>query len=117
YCKAPSCWVGVRRAAFLVPVLALSQIFRAKMRQALAAARLSSQVPSEVWDPSWVVHVQPAGTATKVLEYLARYVFRVAIANSRLEVFEQGHVTFRYRDNRTQQLRRVTLTADQFIGR
>jgi len=117
YCKDHQSWVGLKHSAFLVPVHALSQIFRAKMRQALAAARLSSQVPSEVWDHSWVVHVQPAGTATKVLEYLARYVFRVAIANSRLEVFEQGHVTFRYRDNRTQQLRRVTLTADQFIGR
>jgi len=48
---------------------------------------------------------------------LARYAFRVAITNSRLESFADGHVTFRYRDNRTQQLQRVTLCAEEFIGR
>ena len=41
----------------------------------------------------------------KVLQYLARYIFRVAIANSRLERIEDGHVTFRYRDNRTRRPR------------
>jgi hypothetical protein len=65
----------------------------------------------------WVVHCQHAGAGEKVLGYLARYVFRVAIANSRLESFTDGHVTFRYRDNRTQQLQRVTLNAEDFIGR
>ena len=33
--------------------------------------------------------------------YLGRYIFRVAIANSRLERIQDGQVTFRYRDNRT----------------
>jgi hypothetical protein len=52
-----------------------------------------------------------------VLNYLARYIFRVAISNSRLERFENGQVTFRYRDNRSQQLHRVTLPAQKFIHR
>jgi len=52
-----------------------------------------------------------------VLNYLARYVFRVAISNSRLERFENGQVTFRYRDNRSQQLHRVTLPAQKFFHR
>jgi hypothetical protein len=52
-----------------------------------------------------------------VLNYLARYVFRVAISNSRLERFENGQVTFRYRDNRSQQLQHVTLPAQKFIHR
>jgi len=34
-----------------------------------------------------------------VLDYLGRYLFRVAISNSRLEAFHHGNVTFRYRDN------------------
>lgn len=117
YRKADQTWAGLKHPAFLVPVHALSRIFRAKMRQALAGAQLLSRVSPEVWDQSWVVHAQPAGAGVKVLEYLARYVFRVAIANSRLEAFTAGHITFRYRENRTQQLRRVTLPADQFIGR
>jgi len=117
YRQADQTWAGLKHPAFLVPVHALSRIFRAKMRQALGDARLLDRVSPEIWDQPWVVHARPAGTGAKVLEYLARYVFRVAIANSRLEAFHEGNVTFRYRDNRTQQLRRVTLPADQFIGR
>jgi hypothetical protein len=52
-----------------------------------------------------------------VLDYLGRYVFRVAITNSRLEHFEQGQVTFRYRDNRSHQIQHLRLGAGEFIGR
>ena len=52
-----------------------------------------------------------------MLNYLARYIFRVAISNSRLERFADGQVTFRYRDNHSQQLHRVTLPAQKFIHR
>jgi hypothetical protein len=34
----------------------------------------------------------------QVLAYLARYTHRVAIANSRLVAFEDGRVSFRYKD-------------------
>jgi hypothetical protein len=44
------------------------------------------------------LHAQPAGTGERVLEYLARYLFRVAICNSRLEHVDDEHVIFRYRD-------------------
>jgi hypothetical protein len=48
---------------------------------------------------------------------MGRYLYRVAIANSRLESFEDGRVTFRYRDNRTGEMKRCTLEAEDFIGR
>src|SRR5712691_8700273 len=48
---------------------------------------------------------------------LGRYIFRVAIANSALERIQDGQVTFRYRDNRTQHLRRVTLSGIEFLQR
>jgi hypothetical protein len=51
------------------------------------------------------------------LEYLARYVFRIALVNSRLEQFDNGRVTFRYRDGRTGLTRRCTLDAVAFLGR
>lgn len=110
-------WVPPRHSGFFVPVRALSVIFRAKMRQALGKARLLEQTPAKTWTQPWVVHCQHAGAGEKVLGYLARYAFRVAITNSRLESFADGQVTFRYRDNRTQQLQRVTLCAEEFIGR
>src|SRR5207247_1116424 len=39
------------------------------------------------------------------------------IANSRLESLDNGIVHFRYRDNKTQQIRRVALPATEFIHR
>jgi len=104
---------------FLVPVHALSQIFRAKMRDGFPRAGLAAPIAPPVWSQhkKWVVHAQHAGRGDKVLEYLGRYVFRIAIVNSRLERFENGQVTFRYRDNRTQQIQRLTLPQAQFLAR
>ena len=65
----------------------------------------------------WVVHCKAAGQGRQVLNYLARYIFRVAISNSRLERLENGQVTFRNRHNHSQQLHRVTLPAQKFTHR
>jgi hypothetical protein len=112
-------WCPPQNPAYLVPVRALSVLLRAKLRAALRQAGLLGSVPSSVWAKTkpWVVHCQHAGRGDKVIEYLARYVFRVAIANSRIESFEQGEVTFRYRDNRTHQMQHGTLPAAQFLDR
>src|SRR5437867_12154414 len=110
-------WVAARNPAFLVPGFALSKIFRGKFRAGLRKLGLFGQIPSTVWQQNWVVHCQHAGRGQKVLDYLARYVVRIAITHSRIERFEQGRVTFRYRDNRSQQLQRVNLSAEEFIRR
>ena len=110
-------WVAARHPAFLVPGFALSKIFRGKFRAALRKLGLLRHVPSAVWQQNWVVHCQHAGQGQKVLDYLARYVFRIAITHSRIEHFDQGRVTFRYRDNRSQQLQRVNVPAEEFIRR
>jgi hypothetical protein len=114
---ADQIWVAPRHAAFLVPGRALSRLFRGKVRAALRTAGVLEQVPATLWRHEWVVHVQPAGTGEKVLEYLARYVFRIALVNSRLERFEDGQITFRYREGRTGLLRRCTLDAVAFLDR
>ena len=97
----------------------MSAIFRAKVRDAFNKAGLIHSVPKAVWSSNkkWVVHLKHAGTGEKVVEYLARYVFRIAITNSRIERFEAGLVSFRYRDNRTSQIKRSTLSAEAFIAR
>ncbi len=110
-------WLEPKNPKFLVPVHALSVIFRAKMRDALKARGLLAGVPPFWRTKKWVVHAKPAGRGEKVLEYLARYVFRIALSNSRLERFENGQVTFRYRENRTQQIKRLTLPAADFLAR
>jgi hypothetical protein len=110
-------WVPAKHPGFLMPVRALSVVFRAKVRDRLKAAGLLGQVPPKVWKQNWVVHARQAGSGQKVLDYLGRYVFRIAISNSRLEGLEGGQVTFRYRDNRTQQMQRVRLPAAEFVQR
>jgi hypothetical protein len=110
-------WLKAKNPAFLVPVEALSVIFRAKVCAALKKADLLQQAPCTVWRKKWVVHCQHAGSGQKVLDYLGRYIFRVAITNSRLERIEDGQVEFHYRNNRTQETRRMTIPALEFIRR
>jgi hypothetical protein len=110
-------WRAPRHPAYLVPVQALSVLFRAKLCAGLKRAGLLALVPPAVWQKEWVVHCQPAGRGEQVLDYLGRYVFRVARSNSRLEQIADGQVTFRYRDNRTHALRRITLPGVEFLQR
>jgi hypothetical protein len=53
----------------------------------------------------------------RVLDYLGRDVFRIAIANSRLEQVTDDDVTLRYQDNRTHETRRVTLSGVECLQR
>jgi len=110
-------WITPKNPKFLVPVQALSKVFRAKVRDGLKAAGLLTQVGSKAWSQKWVVHALAAGRGQKVLDYLARYVFRIAITHSRLESLQDGVVTFRYRNNKTQQIQKVRLAVKDFIQR
>jgi hypothetical protein len=105
------------RKDFLLPVKALSPIFRAKFRDALKQTQLFIQVPPCVWRKDWVVHSEPVGSGTQAFQYLAPYVFRVAISNNRLRSLQQGAVTFSYKESATDQLKRCTLSAEEFIRR
>lgn len=110
-------WIDPKHPRWLVPDPALCVIFRAKFCTGLKKAGLLRFVPTAVWKMRWVVHSQHAGRGDKVLDYLGRYIFRIAIANSRLESFDNGTVRFRYRDNKTQQIRHVQIPAAEFIHR
>lgn len=105
------------RPGFFLPVRVLSELFRAKVRDLMKQAGLGAAIDRAVWTFPWVVHVQPAGDGRHALEYLARYVFRVAISNSRIVSSEAGRVTFRYQKSGTRSWRTMTLDAHEFIRR
>lgn len=105
------------RADFLVPVKALSRIFRAKFRDQLKKTELFAQVERRVWRKDWVVHSEPVGSGAQAFQYLAPYIFRVAISNNRLRKLEQGNLTFSYKESATDQLKHCTVTAEEFIRR
>lgn len=109
-------WRPARRN-FLVPVRALSRIFRAKMRQALQKVTPDWFIPPQAWQQEWVVHCKPVGNGYHALKYLAPYIFRVAIGNKRIQTFENDQVTFRYKTSDTGQERRCNLSAEDFIHR
>jgi len=67
----------------------------------------------------WVVNAKPPFAGPEqVLGYLGRYTHRVAIANSRLVGFEDGQVSFTWKDYRQDgKVKVMTLEADEFIRR
>jgi hypothetical protein len=102
---------------FLLPVKALSRIFRAKFLHALQRSNLANDIPATIWKQDWVVHCEPVGNGRTALKYLAPYIFRVAISNRRLVKLENNQVTFRYRSSTTGLITFCTLTAEEFIHR
>ena len=104
---------------FFMHVKALSIIFKAKFRDALKKAdkEIFEKINPKVWQTNWVVHIKPVGNGDKALEYMGRYLFRVAISNNRILKLENGKVTFRYTDSKSGKSKIVTLQALEFIRR
>jgi hypothetical protein len=110
-------WQPARRS-YLVPVQALSQLFRGVFRALVRQERPDLTIPESVWTKGWVVYCKPALQGTeRVLNYLGRYVHRIALTNSRLLAIEDGHVCFRYQDTQDQRWKTMTLPALEFIRR
>jgi hypothetical protein len=104
---------------FLVPVKALSLIFRAKFREALKKEKplLFQSIPRQTWHDPWVVHCIPVGSGEAALKYLATYIFRTAISNKRILSCKNGKVTFSYTPSRAKCAKTMTLAAEEFIRR
>jgi len=84
---------------------ALSRVFRAKFMQHMGhacqnkkirlAAEAYKKLKHTLFTKPWVVSVRdPVNRPDHVLEYLARYTHRVAIANSRIQSLKDGMVSF-----------------------
>jgi hypothetical protein len=130
-------WLACR-PGFLLPVRVLSRVFRqhylaglealyakGRLRLGGSLAALTDAAAFAAWlEPvracAWVVHSKPPvhGQTEVVLKYLARYVHRVAIANSRLLDLSNGQVTFTYQDYaHGGKQRELTLPAQEFLRR
>ena len=105
------------RPDFYLPVKALSKIYRAKFRDAMSAAGLAEQIDPLTWETGWNVNIRAVGNGRKTVRYLSHYVFKVAISDFRIDAFEDGMVTFRYRKPGSNRDRRITVSAFEFIRR
>jgi len=129
-------WISCKPGFFL-PVRVLSRLLRGKLlgflRQAydrgelpfreglaaLADPRQFTRFLTPLYQKEWVVYAKPPfGGAEQALKYLARYTYRVAISNDRLESLADGKVTFRYKAYaHGHRWRRMTLPAQEFLRR
>ena len=105
------------RPGFFLPVRALSVRFARKLGDLLNQAGLGGTIDRAVWKRPWVVHVQPAGDGRPALRYLARYVFRVALSNSRMVSCDHGRVVFRYQKLGSRHWSTMNLHALEFMRR
>ncbi len=71
--------------------------YLAKLADQLRSCGLYDQVPADAWAKTFVVDIEPVGDGRAVLKYLAPYVHRVAISDSRIVACDQTSVTFRYK--------------------
>ena len=130
-------WIQPRSENFFLPKHVLAEVFRGKfvdaLREAFAEGRLHfygrlkflSQPRAfnaflrTLFRKKWVVEVRPPfGGPEQALRYLSRYTHRVAISNHRLVSYENGRVTFRWRDSaHGNQQRSMTLAVDEVLRR
>ena len=122
---------------FFLPVKVLSRVFRGKFVDGLRRLARDGQLLFHgecrlLANPGalarfldtlsrhdWVVYAKPPfGGPEHVLQYLARYTYRVAISNHRILAVTDSHVTFRWKDYaHDSQPRIMTLTGEEFLRR
>ena len=120
-------WVPVKNG-YLFNEEALSRVFRGKFMEKMAHVRKTGAIKftiraygdfrSMLYTKNWVVSVrEPVKRPERVIDYLARYTHRVAIANSRIKKLENGMVSFTAKNRKKQRIDTITITAVEFIRR
>jgi hypothetical protein len=120
-------WLPVKND-YLFNQEALSRVFRGKFIERLDhvhktgaikfTGRTYGNFTNMLYAKNWVVSVRdPVKRSEQVLEYLARYTHRVAIANSRIKKLEDGMVSFTVKNRKKHRTETITITAVEFIRR
>jgi len=110
-------WVRTPYEDFFLPVRALSPIYRGKFRDGMKALGLYDSVPAGVWKMNCVVHCESVGQGPEAIKYLSRYIYRVAITNSRILSLQNNEVTFRYQPVGTKDWKPMKLPVLVFMAR
>ena len=105
------------RIDFYLPIKALSKIFKEKFRDEMKKAGLYASIPPEVWKLEWNINCQAIGSSEQSVKYLAAYVFKVAISDSRIVKVEDRKVFFRYKKRSSERWRNTHLDVMEFLRR
>jgi hypothetical protein len=110
-------WCRPKSPDFFLPQIVLAARFRNRLKAALQGQPDSAQIPTQVWQPKWVVDVQPVGSGESALKYLSAYVYRTALGSQRILQDENGQIAFKYKDSEGGQWHTLALAATEFIRR
>ena len=91
---------------------ALAKAFRGKFLATLRAQGLP--IPAKIPD-KWVVDCKSVGDGSKTLVYLGRYLYRGVIAEKDILRCEDGQVTYRWRNAKTNKPQQRTVSAVEFL--
>jgi len=76
------------------------------------------QFLDHLYKKTWIVHCSKPETDPRLnINYLARYIKRPAIAESKLRHYDGNDVSFNYLDHTTKTYRQFKLSVEQFIAR
>lgn len=108
--------VHFSRRQYLVPVKALSNIFRAKFIAKIKAALPEQVIPAATGKKAWVVFCKHLDLGPqKAIAYLGRYLNRVAVSDARVQRLPDGQVRVCYRDD--DRVQSARLCAQEFLRR
>ncbi len=118
------------KGKYLFPVKAMSKVFRGKFCDGLIALQTDGEINLEIplcpqkkhlhplYKSKWVVFAKrPVRQSENILEYLGRYVHKVAIGNSRIKQIDNEYATFSWFDYRTSKPREMKLKGTEFVRR
>lgn len=129
-------WVHSKKK-YLLPIKIMSAVFKGKFLELFKKAYKDNKVKFHgkiskynnkkqfqnlldcLYYKNWIVFSKkPFDGPNKVLKYLGRYTHRIAISNNRILKYENGKVTFRWKDYKDKSKNKVmTLEVDEFIRR
>jgi len=119
---------------FLFPVKAMSKVFRGifidRLKKAYYGGKLSLNKEFEnskffenyidnLVSRKWVIYMKSQfKSCTKIVEYMARYTHKSAIANSRIISIDNNTIRFKYKDYKDDSKTKIMkLSSDEFIKR
>jgi len=108
------------QSPFLFPVRAMSVMFRAKfMAEFTSKVKIPENVRQLCFAKGWNVNTHPPVCGVdKTLEYIARYAYRVAISNHRIQEVTDTSVTFDYKDYKDEaRVKQMTIDGIEFLRR
>ena len=110
-------WRNSRRD-FYAPGQALAKVFKGVFHKIMADKGLKPRIDPVVWRRKWVVDCEAVGQNREgIFKYLAPYVYKTAITDSRIVAVDNDKVTFSYVKSDSKRPRRMTLSVMEFIRR